>query len=139
MLESLNTELNEKNSALETRVLQLERQVIFANANQFAVRHRQCAAVLYNRFAALCSERTSNKRCSKQFKPVKAGVIVLSLTPALTFNVFACNLTRPGGHKVSILLGDREQHMLTILNGFKATNEQVGYQKLRCLLVLPLS
>jgi hypothetical protein len=28
-------------------------------------------------------------------------------------------------HKVSILLGDREQHMLTILNAFKATNEQV--------------
>ena len=27
MLESLNTELNEKNSALESRVLQLERQV----------------------------------------------------------------------------------------------------------------
>ena len=52
MLESLNTELNEKNSALESRVLQLERQV-------------------------------------------------------------------------SILLGDHEQHMLTILNGFKATSEQV--------------
>jgi Holliday junction resolvasome RuvABC endonuclease subunit len=52
MLESLNTELNEKNSALESRVLQLERQV-------------------------------------------------------------------------SILLGDHEQHMLSILNGFKSTNEQV--------------
>lgn len=52
MLESLNTELNEKNSTLDSRVLQLERQV-------------------------------------------------------------------------SILLGDHEQHMLSILNGFKATNEQV--------------
>ena len=30
--------------------------------------------------------------------------------------------------KVSILLGDREQHMLTILNAFKATNEQVECQ-----------
>ena len=27
--------------------------------------------------------------------------------------------------QVSILLGDHEQHMLSILNGFKATNEQV--------------
>ena len=34
MLESLNTELNEKNSALESRVLQLERQVISSACTQ---------------------------------------------------------------------------------------------------------
>lgn len=33
MLESLNTELNEKNSALESRVLQLERQVMISSAS----------------------------------------------------------------------------------------------------------
>jgi hypothetical protein len=91
MLESLNTELNEKNSALESRVLQLERQV-------------KPARCLVQRIGTVC-------RCRKP------------------------NLTTPAFGKVSILLGDREQHMLSILSSFKATNEQVFQFSVWCCLI----
>ena len=128
MLESLNTELNEKNSALETRVLQLERQVIFAYTKKL-----QCDIVSVRQFFTIPLLRFARKNWRRTL-----FTTVPTCQGWSDCNAIACNLTRPDGHKVSILLGDREQHMLTILNGFKATNEQVGYRNFRCLLVRPL-